>query len=318
MCGIVGVVAKLGQRPSVSSQQLIAMRDAMFRRGPDDCGTFERDNVAFGHRRLAIRDLEAGRQPWVSTDGNSVLVYNGELYNDAELRRDLEELGHRFQTHCDTETLMAAWQQWGAESLPRLTGMFVFAIYDFAEQRLTLVRDRFGIKPLFLASLGNELAFASSAAALLRHPTVSREPNWRAVNHYLTTFRITLGRETMLRDVQQLRPAEILTWDLRTEQVSIDRYWNFPQRPSNTRTIAGPSFDDAIGRLDTLLSDVTKQHLSQRRRRLEYTGDNCRRTALRRNARSLRRRRGFLGFRRPRTRRLPFCGSVREPCRVRL
>jgi asparagine synthase (glutamine-hydrolysing) len=261
MCGIVGVVAKLGQRPSVSSAQLIAMRDAMFRRGPDDCGTFGRDNVAFGHRRLAIRDLEAGRQPWVSADGNCVLTYNGELYNDAELRGDLEKLGYRFRTHCDTETLMAAWQQWGTDSLPRLAGMFAFAVYDFAEQRLTLVRDRFGIKPLFLASLGDELAFASSAAALLKHPAVSREPNWRAINHYLATFRITLGRETMLSDVQQLRPAELLTWDLRTDRVSIDRYWEFPRRPTGTQTDAVPSFEDAAGQLDTLLSDVTEQHL---------------------------------------------------------
>lgn len=261
MCGIVGVVAKLGQRPSVSSQQLIAMRDAMFRRGPDDCGTFERNNIAFGHRRLAIRDLEAGQQPWVSADGNCVLVYNGELYNDAELRRDLEKLGHHFKTHCDTETLMAAWQQWGADSLPRLAGMFAFAVYDLGKHRLTLVRDRFGIKPLFLASVGNELAFASSAAALLKHPAVSRELNWRAVNHYLTTFRITLGRETMLRDVQQLRPAELLTWDLRTDQVSIDRYWEFPQRPSSTTASPVPSFGDAARQLDTQLSDFTEQHL---------------------------------------------------------
>ena len=261
MCGIVGAVAKLGQRPSVSSQQLIAMRDVMFRRGPDDCGMFERDNVAFGHRRLAIRDLEAGQQPWVSADGNCVLVYNGELYNDAELRRDLKQLGHRFKTHCDTETLTAAWRQWGADSLPRLAGMFAFAVYDLVEQRLTLVRDRFGIKPLFLASLGNELAFASSAAALLKHPAVSREPNWRAVNHYLTTFRTTLGRETMLRDVQQLRPAELLTWDLRTDRISIDRYWKFPQRPSSTTAGLLPSFDDAARQLDTQLCDVTEQHL---------------------------------------------------------
>ena len=263
MCGIVGVVAKLGQRSSVSADQLTAMRDAMLRRGPDDCGLFERGNVAFGHRRLAIRDLEAGTQPWLSADGRFVLVYNGELYNDAELRSDLQQLGHRFRTHCDTETLMAAWQQWGADALPRLAGMFAFAVYDFTEQRLTLVRDRFGIKPLFLASLGDELAFASSAAALLKHPRVSREPNWRAVNHYLTTFRITLGRETLLRDVQQLRPAEMLTWDQRSDRVTIDRYWEFPPRPSveNGTASTVPSFETAADQLDALLSDVTDQHL---------------------------------------------------------
>ncbi|MBI1311412.1 asparagine synthase (glutamine-hydrolyzing) [bacterium] len=263
MCGIVGVVAKFGQRPSVSSEQLIAMRDVMVARGPDDCGSFERDNVAFGHRRLAIRDRQGGEQPWVSDDGNCVLVYNGELYNDAELRRELEKFGHRFRTHCDTETLMAAWRQWGVDSLLRLAGMFAFAVYDFTRQRLTLVRDRFGIKPLFIASLGEELAFASSAAALLKHPRISREPNWRAVNHYLTTFRITLGHETMFRDIQQLRPAELLTWDLRSDQVSVDRYWEFPRRRSTCvgSTARSPSFETASERFAELLSDVTEQHL---------------------------------------------------------
>ncbi|MHC4880455.1 MAG: asparagine synthase (glutamine-hydrolyzing), partial [Planctomycetota bacterium] len=262
MCGLVGVVAKLGQRPSVTSQQLVAMRDVMIARGPDDCGLLERENVAFGHRRLAIRDRQGGEQPWVSDDGNLVLVYNGELYNDEELRRELQLCGHQFRTHCDTETLMTAWRQWGVDCVPRLAGMFAFAVYDFSRQRLTLVRDRFGIKPLFLASVGEELAFASSAASLVRHPGVSRDPNWRAVNHYLTTFRITLGRETMFRDIQQLRPAELLTWDLRDDKVAIQRYWDFPGRSPGSSSPAKPqSFDAAADRLGELLSDVTDQHL---------------------------------------------------------
>lgn len=236
------------------------MRDFMVRRGPDACGVFEQDGILFGHRRLAIRDRQAGDQPWVSADGQCVLVYNGELYNDAELRRDLTELGHRFRTGCDTETLMAAWQQWGMEALPRLAGMFAFGVFDLARQRLTLVRDRFGIKPLYFAIPRSELVFASSAGALLRHPGVSREPNWRAVNHYLTTFRITMGRETLLRDVQQIRPGEALTWDLNSGPPVVQRFWNYPHR-SSPDSASDDAFEEASRQLELQLNDVTGQHL---------------------------------------------------------
>lgn len=227
MCGILGLVARSGQILSERDSDILAMRDTMTNRGPDDAGFYRKENVAFAHRRLTIRDLEAGRQPWLSTDKESLLVYNGELYNDGALRRELTGLGHQFRTRaCDTEVVLAAYQEWGVDCLARFRGMFAFGIYDFSERRLFLARDRFGIKPLFLMMVGNTLLFASSVAALLRHPSASKRPHWPAVSHYLTTFRITLGRETMFQGIWQLLPGEMLDWQDGTIQIT--RYWDYP------------------------------------------------------------------------------------------
>lgn len=228
MCGILGLVAPFGQRVRERDADLFAMRDAMTERGPDDAGDFQRDNVAFAHRRLTIRDLESGRQPWVSGDESCVLVYNGEIYNDKELRAELIRLGHAFRTNrCDTEVILAAYQEWGTDCLSRLRGMFAFGIYDFPNRQLFLARDRFGIKPLFVMKAGGVLVFASTVAALLKHPSWSKRPNWPAVSHYLTTFRITLGRQTLYDGIWQLLPGEFLT--LKDDALSIQRYWDYPE-----------------------------------------------------------------------------------------
>lgn len=256
MCGILGIVASRDTTPSITRACAVGMRDVMTARGPDDAGLLVRDNVVLGHRRLAIRDREAGRQPWISDDGNLALVYNGELYNDAELRADLRRFGVSFRTQCDTETLLAAWQVWGVGCLQRLSGMFAFGVYDFERQQLFLVRDRFGVKPLFFAGVSGELAFASSIAALLQHPEIRKEPDWQTISHYLTTFRLTLGQQTLFRGIQQLRPAEYLSWDLRRDRVLIERYWDFPKSP-----IADISFAEATDQFEDLLSDATHRRL---------------------------------------------------------
>jgi asparagine synthase (glutamine-hydrolysing) len=258
MCGILGVVAARGNRPSVNRGQFEAMRDSMTARGPDDSGLLMRENVAFGHRLLAIRDRDGGSQPALSPDGNLALVYNGELYNDDELRRELRNLGHTFRTRCDTETLVTAWLEWGSQCLERLRGMFAFAVYDFATHTLSLVRDRFGIKPLFFTSANQEVSFASSVSALLIHPQISRDPDWSAMSHYLSTFRTTLGHQTMFRGIRQLRPAEVLSWELRTDQVRIDRYWDFPQEEQNSFDI---DIESAADRFEALLQDATRSRL---------------------------------------------------------
>ena len=256
MCGILGIVAPRGRSISIGRERIITMRDSMTARGPDDAGLLIRSNVALAHRRLAIRDLSAGTQPIVSENGQTALVYNGELYNDRELRIELEQLGVQFRTRCDTETLLAAWQTWGTECLAKLRGMFAFGVYDFAENRLFLVRDRFGVKPMFFAEAAGELVFASTVAAMLQHPHIARQPNWPVISHYLTTFRTTMGRETLLRGIQQLRPAEYLDWNLHTDQLQIVRYWDFP-----SQSMSDITFSEAPCELESLLADSTQCRL---------------------------------------------------------
>ncbi|NQV22820.1 MAG: asparagine synthase (glutamine-hydrolyzing) [Rhodopirellula sp.] len=256
MCGILGIIAPHGRSISVGRERVVTMRDTMTARGPDDAGLLIRGNVALAHRRLAIRDLSAGTQPIVSADGQTALVYNGELYNDEELRTELQQRGVCFQTRCDTETLLAAWQAWGVGCLSKLRGMFAFGVYDFARHRLFLVRDRSGVKPLFFAEAAAELVFASTVAALLQHPHIERQPNWSTISHYLTTFRTTMGRETMFRGIQQLRPAEYLDWNLHTGQLQIERYWNFP-----AQSVTDITFDEAANELESLLVDSTERRL---------------------------------------------------------
>jgi asparagine synthase (glutamine-hydrolysing) len=256
MCRILGIIAPRGRSISVGRERVIAMRDSMTARGPDDAGLLLRANVALAHRRLAIRDLSAGTQPIVSEDGQTALVYNGELYNDHELRTELQQLGVKFQTRCDTETLLAAWETWGVDCLEKLRGMFAFGVYDFAQNRLFIVRDRFGVKPLFFAEAAGEMVFASTVAAVLEHPHIVRQPNWSTISHYLTTFRTMMGRETMFRGVRQLRPAEYLDWNLHTGQLQIARYWEFP-----TQTPTDITFDEATNELESLIAGSTESRL---------------------------------------------------------
>jgi asparagine synthase (glutamine-hydrolysing) len=255
MCGILGIIAPPGEEVSIDRRALLAMRDTMEMRGPDSAGWFADRNVAFAHRRLAIRDRDGGAQPWFSDDKQCLLVYNGEIYNDGALRDELTGLGHRFQTHCDTEVVMAAYHEWGTDCVSKFRGMFAFGLYDFRDDSLFLARDRFGIKPLFLTQIDNELAFASSIPALLAHPHMRKKPNFSVISHYLTTFRITLRRETMFQGVWQLLPGETLV--SRGGQMQIDRYWDYPTEQNTVR-------DDraAVEELNLLLRDVVKMRLA--------------------------------------------------------
>lgn len=254
MCGILGIVQEPGRPPELTDPQIVAMRDTMRMRGPDDCGLFRARNVAFAHRRLAIRDLDDGRQPWLSDDGQTVLVYNGELYNDQQLRDELETGGHRFRTRCDTEVVLAAYRQWGSECVERFRGMFALGVYDFRDDSLFLARDRFGVKPLFLATLDGALAFASSIPALTAHPRFSKRPHWGAISHYLTTFRLTLGRATMFEGVHQLLPGERLRWQ--AGRIVIDRYWDYPEEEANA-----PGYEDAVQEFRSRLSEAVRARL---------------------------------------------------------
>ncbi|MHA6333430.1 XrtA/PEP-CTERM system amidotransferase [Qipengyuania sp. CAU 1752] len=203
MCGIAGIF-HCGTPKPVDPRRVERMTDTMVHRGPDGSGVWTEHGVGLGHRRLSIIDLDGSPQPMHSVDGRAVLVFNGEIYNYRELRRELVQLGARFATEGDSETILAAWQQWGPACLDRLDGMFAFAIYDRGDRTLFLARDRLGVKPLFMAPLSDgSLAFASELKGLLAHPLLRREADPLAVEDYLTWGYVPDHR-SILKGVEKL------------------------------------------------------------------------------------------------------------------
>src|SRR6478735_3854986 len=203
MCGIAGIF-HCGTIKPVDPARIERMCDALVHRGPDDSGVWTAPGVGLGFRRLAIIDLAGSPQPMHAADGRSVLVFNGEIYNFRELRRELQALGAEFRTDGDGEVILAAWQRWGVECLPRLHGMFAFAIYDTAARTLFLARDRLGVKPLFMAHLSDgSLAFASELKGLLAHPLLRREADPLAIEDYLTWGYVPDHR-SILKGVEKL------------------------------------------------------------------------------------------------------------------
>ncbi|MBV7260185.1 XrtA/PEP-CTERM system amidotransferase [Erythrobacter crassostreae] len=186
MCGIAGIFHAETPKP-VDPVRVERMCDAMVHRGPDGAGVWTEHGVGLGHRRLSIIDLEGSPQPMHSADGRAVIVFNGEIYNFRELRSELEKGGARFRTQGDTEMILAAWQRWGTGCLEKLQGMFSFALYDIDKRQLLLARDRFGVKPMFLARLSDgSIAFASELKGLLAHPLLRRNADPAALDAYLT------------------------------------------------------------------------------------------------------------------------------------
>jgi asparagine synthase (glutamine-hydrolysing) len=255
MCGIAGCVA-LGE-PSLAENLTRVMTDALVRRGPDGEGLETWPGVALGHRRLAIIDLsDAGRQPMLSGDGSIGLVFNGCIYNFLELRPELERLGYRFHSRCDTEVLLAGYQHWGIDKLvARLRGMFAFAIWDQNRRKLFLVRDRLGVKPLVYAPTAHGLMFASTVAALRATGAVNTEMDPQAVLEYLE-FGFVTGVHSIYSDVSKVPPATILEWGAESG-IATRSYWDLP------RTGAGPkiSFEEAVEETEKRIIDSTRLRL---------------------------------------------------------
>ncbi len=222
MCGILAIATLAGAPVDLSDAQAIAMRDRLAHRGPDDATLLRRANVLLAHRRLSVIDpTPAGRQPMSSPDDRYSLIYNGELYNDADLRAELERSGVRFRSSCDTETVLQALIAWGADALPRFRGMYALAFHDAKNQTLTLARDPLGIKPLYLwtgqiAGRSHAVA-ASEIPAILAHPHISARPDILGVSAYLTTIRTVTRERTLFEGVRSLRPGERITIDLRAD-----------------------------------------------------------------------------------------------------
>jgi asparagine synthase (glutamine-hydrolysing) len=226
MCGIAGLFHLDVPKP-VDPERIAAMTDVLAHRGPEGSGVWTARGVGLGHRRLAIIDVAGSPQPMASADGKVVLTFNGEIYNYRDVRRELERSGHVFRTDGDTETVLAAWRQWGPASLERLNGMFAFAIYDAAEDALFLARDRLGVKPLFYAELGDgTLLFGSELKALRAHPRFRADICPQAVEDFLAygyvpddisilagVRKLPAGHYLLAKRGQGL-PAPVQWWDV--------------------------------------------------------------------------------------------------------
>ncbi|MEO6153819.1 MAG: XrtA/PEP-CTERM system amidotransferase [Croceibacterium sp.] len=225
MCGIAGIF-HCGTIKPVDPARVERMCDALVHRGPDDSGVWTAPGVGLGFRRLAIIDLAGSPQPMPSADGRAMLVFNGEIYNFRELRRELTALGATFRTDGDSEVILAAWQQWGTGCLEHLHGMFAFAIYDRHARTLFLARDRLGVKPLFMAHLSDgSLAFASELKGLLAHPLLRREIDPLAIEDYMTWGYVPDHR-SILKGVEKLPAGHFRVLRHGAAQSASQRWWD--------------------------------------------------------------------------------------------
>ncbi len=260
MCGLAGFVG-----PG-SDADLAAMAQALLHRGPDDGNTYvDHDGpaaVRLGFRRLAILDIDGGRQPMATAEGDLVVVFNGEIYNAPELRLALEQSGHRFVTdHSDTEVLLHGYRQWGDDLVERLNGMFAFCLYDRRRARLLLARDRFGKKPLFFAETPDGLVFASEATAVRRHPAVPAGHDRVALAKYFA-YGFVPAPLTVDAAVRKLPGGSVMVYDIATRRRTERRYWEYrmvvddppPGGPEEWAEELRDLLDRAVGR--RLLSDV--------------------------------------------------------------
>jgi asparagine synthase (glutamine-hydrolysing) len=242
MCGIAGIATQ--HAGSIAGEKLARMAAAIQHRGPDGYGFYTGMYVGFAHVRLSIVDVAGGAQPLTNEDGQIVITYNGEVYNHVELRRQLESCGHVFRTRCDTEVLVHAYEEWGADMLPRLNGQFAFAISDSRDQSVFMARDRFGVRPLFFTVQRGSLYFASELKALLASGDIKAVVDPQAIDEVFT-FWATRPPRSGLSGIQALEPGTYGIW--RDGRLRIHRYYelDFPERDVEPR--------DAIEQLDELM-----------------------------------------------------------------
>lgn len=242
MCGIAGIADAHGR--GVPLEPLAQMAAAIRHRGPDGYGFMTGPYAGFAHVRLSIVDLAGGAQPMANEDGSVVVTYNGEIYNHAELASELRARGHRFATSCDTEVLVHGWEEWGTGLFHRLNGQFAFALYERATRRVVLVRDRFGVRPLFHSTRDGVLRFASEAKALFATGDLTAEPDPEGLDEVFTFWGARPPR-TVFRDVRQLEPGHFAVWSDGTLRVTPWYELNYPE--------ARDESPDAIRELDGLM-----------------------------------------------------------------
>ena len=228
MCGIAGIVS--AERDGLDQDapaRAVKMRDVITHRGPDEAGLHCDTYAVLAHRRLSIVDLGTGQQPLSNEDGSVWVVFNGEIYNHAEVRRELEAHGHIYRTMSDTETIVHAYEQWGGACVDRFRGMFAFAIWDAPRRRLLLVRDRLGVKPLYWCRVGNTLLFGSEIKAILASGLIEPVAN-RALLPELLSTRYISGADTLFQGIHKLLPGHQLIFE--DGRVVRHRYWDIPER----------------------------------------------------------------------------------------
>src|SRR6185503_19034486 len=224
MCGINGIALSSRSGRSVDQSVLERMRDVITHRGPDEAGIFVDANIGLGHRRLSIVDVASGHQPMTNEDGSLQIIYNGEVYNHADYRDDLEALGHVYRTHCDTETILHLYEEHGDGCVNYLRGMFAFAIWDGKKKELFIARDRLGIKPLYYFHADDgSLYFGSEIKTIFQASDLKPEINYHALPDYLANHA-TSGEETLYQGVKRLLPGHTLVW--RDGAVEIKKYWD--------------------------------------------------------------------------------------------
>ncbi len=252
MCGIAGFT-----QPDPDESLIRRMTATITHRGPDQQGTYVSTGVALGAVRLQVIDLDGGEQPARSgietEDGQTVIVYNGEIYNFRELRRELESLGHRFRSDCDTEVALRAFLQWDTGCFERLRGMFAMAIWCERDRRLVLARDRLGIKPLYIRRIGPDLVFGSELKVLFEHPDVTRQLDLTALSDFLSLLYVPAPR-TLVEGIEKLPSGHYLEW--RDGVSNLVRYWKLSFAPDPRITE-----EDARQELDRLLRESVKEEL---------------------------------------------------------
>ena len=255
MCGIAGFISKTDGRSDERAATLDAMCRVITHRGPDEQGTAVVGRAALGMRRLSIIDLATGQQPIYNSDDTKLIVFNGEIYNYLELKKDLESRGHKFRTNSDTETIIHAYDEYGANCVKKLRGMFAFAIWDIREQSLFMARDRVGKKPLFYTlTADGEFVFGSELKVLLTHGGVTREIDHGALDAYMT-FGYVPEELCIFKGVHKLEPGHFLIY--KNGEIRTEKYWDFDYSLAKLEDTE----DEIAGDLLTKLRDAVKVRL---------------------------------------------------------
>src|SRR5437867_6886998 len=254
MCGIAGLM-KFGQDARADSGAVRQMCAAMTHRGPDDEGVYTDGPVGIGMRRLSIIDVAGGHQPISNETGTIWIVFNGEIYNHAELREKLERRGHRYRTNSDTETIVHLYEEYGRDCVKHLRGMFALAIWDRRKRSLFVTRDRLGIKPLYYRWDGRTFLFGSEIKTILVYPGVRAEFNQRTLAEYLG-FGYIAGTETMFAGIRKLLPGHTLQLGENTKP-EINSYWDL----SVPQDVDGRSRGYYVKTYRELLEECDSSHL---------------------------------------------------------